>query len=396
MKIFLSADLHVEYACQLAKGLGLKNEVVISLNREKGEKIIRDFPGFMENSTFEYCFLPHYKTPDLRQIPAVFYAILPIIKQKPQVIHTQLGNFVESFAAVWLSCRFFLPLVVTWHDIGIHPGDYLPVRRQWTAAKTGYLADCIIVHGHGLAKKLGEEYGIDEKIIRVIPHGNYDIYYHALTSPLPDPEPFTVLLFGRMNRYKGLDVLKNAVWEISGKIPALKVILAGKGPELDRLEPELKKSGHYEIINRHIEAKEVGQLFSRASLVVLPYLEASQSGPLNLAFSFKRPVVATSVGAIPETIENGKQGFLVKPGSAKALAGAIIKILENPALAKKMGEGGRQKASTLLEWSENIAIETKKAYEQAIEIRKTKKRPGKISWPQFWDSFKTAHSPFRP
>ena len=55
-----------------------------------------------------------------------------------------------------------------------------------------------------------------------------------------------------------------------------------------------------------------------------PYLSATGSGVVQMAFGFTRPVVATNVGSLPEIVENGKTGYIVEPGSASAIAGAVI------------------------------------------------------------------------
>jgi glycosyltransferase involved in cell wall biosynthesis len=229
------------------------------------------------------------------------------------------------------------------------------------------LCSQIIVHGRHIAEALIRCFGIDEHKLNIIPHGNYDIHLQAENArPSADPRSGQVLLFGRMKKYKGLNILIQAAPIVAEQVPDLKIILAGKGEELDRFEPKLRGNPLFDIRNRYISAKEAAGLFASSSLVVIPYIEASQSGPLHLAYSWGRPVVATRVGAIPESIKHGREGLLVPPNNPEALAEAMIEILRNPTLASNLGHQGRIKADTALKWEGNISEMTRAVYQKAL------------------------------
>ena len=92
--------------------------------------------------------------------------------------------------------------------------------------------------------------------------------------------------------------------------------------------------------------------FERASVVVLPYIEASQSGIIPIAYSFKKPVIVTNVGSIPEVVENGITGYIVPPKNPELLADSIIKILEDNLTRQQMGENAYHKMEMELRLTE--------------------------------------------
>jgi glycosyltransferase involved in cell wall biosynthesis len=374
MNLFLfSMGLGV-YSVQLAKALGLSDRVVIALNEQDEHSLRAEHPTFFEYIPFKTMPVPHYGFPDPRKFYQILRIFLKVVRHKPEVIHVLLsGLYPESFLALWLATRIGLPLVVTVHDTQFHPGDSARLHTVWLHCKVLELCSQIIVHGKYLAEDLIHWLGMDERIINIVPHGNYDIYLQTSgLSRICDPKPGQVLMFGRMKRYKGLDVLIQAASIVARHIPKLKIILAGQGPELDLLESTLKGSSIFEIRNRYIPAREVTELFSSSTLVVIPYKEASQSGPLHLAYSMGRPVVATRVGAIPESLQHGREGFLVPPNDPTSLAQAMIKILNDHQLAVKMGLAARLKADIELNWVDGIGSKTRAVYQKAIEIKKKK------------------------
>jgi glycosyltransferase involved in cell wall biosynthesis len=366
------------YSVQLAQALGKKDCVIIALNDKDEYQLRTEFPAFFENALFRTIPVPHFAFPDPRQSFQALLTCWRIFRHKTDVLHVLIGSiYPESYLSLWMAHKMGLPLVATLHDTRLHPGDFLSLRSTWLELHALELCSQVIVHGQHMANDLMTHFGIDERVINVIPHGNYDIYLKAEgASPASGPEPGQVLLFGRIKKYKGLDVVIDATPIVAEKIPNLKIIIAGRGEELNRFEPQLKDNPFFEIHNRYVPAREVGELFSSSSLVVIPYIEASQSGPLHLAYTWGRPVVASSVGAIPESLRHGMEGLLVPPNDPRALAVGMIKVLRNTDLARNLGRSARIKAEKELNWEGDISEKVRIVYQRAIEMQRKK-----ISYP---------------
>jgi len=102
------------------------------------------------------------------------------------------------------------------------------------------------------------------------------------------------------------------------------------------------KPERYTILNRWIPDEERDELFRRAAVVVLPYVSASQSGVVSVAYNHAKPVVATNVGALPEAVRDGVTGFIVPPRDHIALAEAVVKLLDDSVLRHRMGVAGQE------------------------------------------------------
>ncbi|WP_054847330.1 glycosyltransferase [Methanoculleus chikugoensis] len=110
----------------------------------------------------------------------------------------------------------------------------------------------------------------------------------------------------------------------------------------------------FEVYNYRIPYEEGARLFQQASVVALPYLEASQSGVIPTAYGFRRPVVVTDVGgSLPEVVDDGVTGYVVPPRDPEALAAAIVRLLKDPpgACRRMGGERGYAKLKTDMAWS---------------------------------------------
>lgn len=139
-----------------------------------------------------------------------------------------------------------------------------------------------------------------------------------------------LLFFGFVREYKGLKVLLDAM----GKLKAEKVTLLIAGEFWKdksgyvRQIKQLGISSKVKIVDEYIPNEKIGLYFAAADIVVQPYLSASGSGICQIAYGFDRPVIATQVGSLPEVIDDGINGRLVKAGDADGLAEAIKESIE--------------------------------------------------------------------
>jgi len=135
------------------------------------------------------------------------------------------------------------------------------------------------------------------------------------------------LYFGFVRPYKGLMHLIRALPPAARQVPGLRLLVVGEfWSDVQKYRDEVERLGVEEmvtIVDRYVPNEEVGRYFEAADIVVLPYETASGSGIIQIAYSFAKPVVTTSVGALVEVVDEGKTGFLVPPCDPQALAGAI-------------------------------------------------------------------------
>ena len=141
-----------------------------------------------------------------------------------------------------------------------------------------------------------------------------------------------LLFFGFIRRYKGLRYLIEALPQIRQSRP-VKLIVAGEFWEDERPYRELvQQLGLQDVVlfySSYIPNEEITLYFSAADVVAMPYLEATQSGIAQLAISFEKPMIATSVGGMPETIHHHLTGLIVPPADSAALAEATIHFFEH-------------------------------------------------------------------
>ncbi|WP_195932405.1 glycosyltransferase [Turicibacter sanguinis] len=142
----------------------------------------------------------------------------------------------------------------------------------------------------------------------------------------------TLLFFGFVREYKGLKHLLKALPHVIQKLPKIKLLIVGdffqdKEVYLDLIrEYELEK--YISIIDSYIPDDEVEKYFLASDLVVLPYESATQSGIVQIAYGFEKPVIVTNVGGLPEVVINEKTGYVIPPKDYAALSETIIKFFE--------------------------------------------------------------------
>lgn len=287
--------------------------------------------------------------------------IKAIRREKPDVIHIQQSHIWWSFFLPYLS-RY--PLVCTIHDVHPHVGSRKFDQIIGQKCIIHY-SNQVIVHGESAKKELLSKYSNLGGRCQVIPIGDFSFFTKYHQNHIKETN--TVLYFGRIEDYKGLEYLIRAEPLITEEIPDANIIIAGKG-NFEKYRNLIGDANKFEIHNRFIPDEEVPYFFQRAKVIVLPYIEGTQTAIIPIAYAFKRPVVVTKVGSISEVVDDGKTGFIVPPKDEKALADVIVVILKDDKLRKQMGENAYKKMKEELSWDE-IAEKTIEVYKNVIRDR---------------------------
>jgi glycosyltransferase involved in cell wall biosynthesis len=279
---------------------------------------------------------------------------------KPDIIHIT-ANYYWIFG--YYSFLRKKNVVLTLHDVNEHIGEKYLVNQLANKLHIK-VAKHIFVHGTKLQKEL-DLLGYPTTKTTAIAHGDYSFFAKYKLNDIT--EDGSILFFGRILDYKGLQYLIAAEPAIKEQIPDVNIIIAGSG-DFDKYEKLIVNPESFEIINNFIEDEKVAELFQRASIVVLPYIDGSQTGIIPIAYSFKKPVITTNIGSIPEVVDDGITGYIISPRNSDALADSIIRILKDNDLRKQMGENGYLKMKEELSW-DSIANKTVQIYNQILETK---------------------------
>lgn len=269
--------------------------------------------------------------------------LLRIIRQgRPSIVHIQEGtNLVLAGVAFYLRLTS-RPYFLTVHDPLPHSGtdSKLPILRILVKKILRRNAFGYVVHGENL-RYICVHQLLWTKPILSMPH--VSLCNPDLTSkPIPW-DTGSILFAGRIEKYKGLGVLIEAMKILQKTSATCKLIVAGRGPDLLVNRSELESIGA-EIVDDFLPSAEFHALFDRANVVVMPYIDATQSGIAAMAIGHARPTVASAVGSLPEIVINGFNGVVVPPGNAVELASAILSIIVDGSVAQQYSTNAKELA----------------------------------------------------
>ena len=272
-----------------------------------------------------------------RSLQRVYRAILAT---RPDVVHFT-GPHIWNTPLVLLLRRRRIPVVHTIHDLDPHSGtSYGRLLYLWNHSIVHW-ADHILVHGQKYRERLIAE-GQPADRVTWTPLLHLFLSYQAETElqqspPRSEFRP-TALFFARLEYYKGVDILIEAMRQLSDH-PACTAVIAGRGDSSKLGNGQIPQN--VEVRNRLIEDTEAIELFSSCSVVVLPYRDATQSALIAAAYFFGKPVIVTRSGVLPEYVEEDKTGWIVATENAPELADRLKDAFADPGRLRRMGETGR-------------------------------------------------------
>jgi glycosyltransferase involved in cell wall biosynthesis len=296
----------------------------------------------------------------IEYVPSARRAVRRLGELGPDVVHVQwLG--IAAYDARWLRrVARTKPTVVTAHDV-------VPRRRAnargWEAALR--IADRVVVHSDRAVERLAETGVPRERLVRI---------RHAVFDSAPDSEPGepagrTLLFFGLIRSYKGLDVLLRAMPAIAAAAPGTRLVVAGH--PFEPVEPLKELAGQLGVSVEwrlgYVPDADVPALFDEATVVVCPYRELDSSGVLATALGHGRPAVVSDVGSLGSIVQEFAAGRVVAPEDPAALAAACAELLGDPAALTAAAAGARAARATLT-W-EAAAAEHERLYETVLAER---------------------------
>ncbi|MBS1783321.1 MAG: glycosyltransferase [Bacteroidetes bacterium] len=284
-----------------------------------------------------------------------------------------IGKELKKLKPDVVIVRYWLPFM------GPCLGTILRSVKKNKHTKIICIADNIIPHEHRPGDKLFTQYFIKpvdafvsmsrdvlkdlktftDKPSAYTPHPLYDNYgepvskQEACTKLRLDAEKKYLLFFGFIRKYKGLDLLLEALKDDRLKQLGIELIIAGEFYENPHeYDAQFQAiSNRVKMFTQFIPNDEVRYYFGAADLVVQPYRTATQSGITQVAYHFEKPMIVTRVGGLQEVVPDGKVGFVAEP-NASSIADAIVQFFENP----------------IPQIEENMALEKKKySWEVFIE-----------------------------
>lgn len=223
--------------------------------------------------------------------------------------------------------------------------------------------DGFILHSRGQERQLTRLLKEKNGPTVVSPHPLYQVFNKnrytssAAREKLGIPtDQKTILFFGFIRKYKGLETLLRAMPAVKKYEPRILLLIVGEvwggKREYNRYTAMIKELGLEEntlFINRYVHNEEVEIYFKACDFVILPYTDGTGSGILQIAYGMGRAVTATRISAFEDVVEEGRTGCLVPPADEQQLADAIINMYESgllPQMEKEIPEYKRQ-----FEWS---------------------------------------------
>ena len=269
--------------------------------------------------------------------------------------------FPQGFIAVLMKKMFALRCRII---ITSHGGDIFALRSAFFKKIKRYTlrhCDYINAVSFPIKEKIESDLGITDKTM-VIPMGtDYDLFTGRTARPL---ESDYVLFVGRLTEKKGVVYLVDAFARVCKENPSLKLVIIGSGHQKERLRDRVEELGIQTdvIFIDSLPQRQLVPYYQHARIFVGPSIVSSQGDTEGFGLVFveamlsRCPIIATRTGGIPDIVTHGETGFLVEQKRADQIADAILTILNDKKVEKKLVKNGFDCARQQFTWS---AVEKK-------------------------------------
>ena len=299
------------------------------------------YPEFLFPGTTQYSTEP---APDDLSIKVCINSINPFN-------WLRIGNELKAMAPDLIIVRYWLPLMAPCL------GSILRRVKKNRKTKIICIADNIIPHEHRPGDTLFTKYFVkpidafvtmSEKVksdllqfsskpSKRIVHPLYDNFGESVSKEearkklmLPEKEKI-ILFFGFIRKYKGLDLLLEAMNDVRIRQSGIRLLVAGEfydnRTEYDAIIDKLNLADELILRTDFIADSEVRYYLSAADFVIQPYKNATQSGVTPLAYHFEKPMLVTNVGGLPDLVPDGKVGVITEP-DPESIASGILRLYE--------------------------------------------------------------------
>lgn len=240
-------------------------------------------------------------------------------------------------------------IIITLHDPIPHSGENR--IRSFIDAHNTKQADGIILLSDQFKKFTSDHYKLPMQNIITLPLGSYQYKQYDNNIYFNYAGNVNYLFFGRIEKYKGLHILAEAYAKLAKIHEDVSLTIVGNGDFSEYME-EFKSLKNTTVINRWIEDIEVPFYFGGKNVVsVLPYIDATQSGVVPIAYEFCTPIIGTKTGGLDEQIVDGITGILVQPSDSQELFEAMEQLYNEIELRKRLAANGFDKLKEW-DWSE--------------------------------------------
>ena len=331
-------------------GIATFNERMAEVLQQQGHKVViysfsLQYPSFLFPGKSQFTDEP---APNGLEIRSVINSVNPFN-------WLSVGNRIKNEKPDLIIVRYWLPFM------GPCFGTILRRVRKNNHTKIVAITDNVIPHEHRPGDMAFTKYflksadaflAMSKDVLKDLkqftnkpsvfsPHPVYDNYGNAVSREEAckklglGPNEKHILFFGFIRKYKGLDLLLDAMKDERIKQAGIKLIVAGEFyGDGDSYLQQIQNNGIGDSVKLFIEFipnDEIKYYFSATDLVVQPYRTATQSGITQVAYHFEKPMVVTNVGGLAEVVPDGKVGFVTAP-DATEIATAILKFYETDSL----------------------------------------------------------------
>jgi glycosyltransferase involved in cell wall biosynthesis len=296
-------------------------------------------------------------------IVSQFKLFFYILSNKPNIIHFQWFRiYILDYLlllAIKIASRSMI--VMTVHNVMPHNSG----NRYFKIHKKIYsVVDGIIVHEKSAQNELIENFDVDHKKIRVIPHGITGKSKKKIENRKNmNQNIIKFALLGSLQEYKGIDVAIDA-WKdprISGH-ETFELLIAGKGKI-----PVTNIPDNVKIINRFLSDEEMYSFTESSDVLLFPYKRISQSGALLYTLSFRKPVIVSNIGGLTQPFEVAKIGWILEENTPKALSDLILYLGTHKRLIREIQNDTVEwnKVENFYSWNK-IGVQTLRLYQSLL------------------------------